>query len=237
MRSWTGYGSRRCAVRTPMGRPSRSGPSAWAVVLLACCRGSTVTDGANDADDPHDTEHTDDSDTSPVTAALSGLRWELPCLSQTTPELCTTFDNLSDDATLAGGGTTYDVTLRIRGVIEPKSYDGGTEGDGWNQDGVPADDTANIYALLVTDPPATYYVNSGTTRLGTELYAEAIDFEMTIAAATGATVTLRAESLDALQIRNIDANGSPIVVPDIPPAPGAFDGQFVQMDVVSVQSR
>ena len=67
-----------------------------------------------------------------------------------------------------------------------------------------ANDTANIYALGISSPPATFYVNSGTTRLGSELYAEAIDFEMTIIVAGGATVELQADSIDALQIRNID---------------------------------
>lgn len=210
------------------------------LVLVACPSNPDPTDQADRGDDTDDTDthggDTDDTDEpTTVETSLSGLRWELPCMAQTTPELCTTLDQLSDDTTLAGAtGTTYDVTLRIRGVVEPKTYTGGTAGDGWNRDGAPANDTANIYALVISSPAAVYYVNSGTTRLPSELYAEAVDFEMTIAVDSGATITLQADSLDALQIRNIDANGMPIVVPDVPPAPDAYDGQFVQMDVLSV---
>jgi hypothetical protein len=176
--------------------------SAIALVLVSCASNPDATDDTDHTADTDDTDthgaETDDTDApTTVETSLSGLRWELPCMTQTTPELCTTLDQLSDNTTLAGAtGTTYDVTLRIRGVIEPKTYAGGTAGDGWNRDGTPASDTANIYAL-----------------------------------------TLQADSLDALQIRNIDENGAPIVVPDVPPAPDAYDGQFVQMDVLSVLGR
>jgi len=233
-----------------MGDARRSGrgtvATAITLLLLAC----SSTDDETDTDEPSATEDTDDTDDTDTTgeepldtddttvvASLSGLRWELPCIAQTSPALCTTLDGLADETTLAGGATNYDVTLRIRGIIEPKTYDGGTAGDGWNRDGTPANDTANIYALAISDPQAIYYVNSGTTRLASELYAEAIDFEMTVSMSGGVTVALQADSVDALQIRNIDANGDPIVIPDVPPAPDPYDGQFVQMDVVSVLSR
>jgi hypothetical protein len=38
-----------------------------------------------------------------------------------------------------------------------------------------------------------------------------------------------------MEIKNLDAQGTPAVVPGVPPAPAAFDGQFIQMDVVSVE--
>ena len=41
--------------------------------------------------------------------------------------------------------------------------------------------------------------------------------------------------LDALQIQNVDADGAPIVPSGVPPAPDAYDGQFIQMDVVAVE--
>ena len=229
-------------------------PAGMWLVFLVCSANACASNAEDDTNDPDDTDDTDgsadtddsdtdlpedtDTPTTPVAGDLSGLRWEFPCLTQTTPELCTTVDDVTDDTTLSGAtGSTYEVVLRIRGIIEPKTYTGGTAGDGWNRDGIPANDTANIYALGISSPPATFYVNSGTTRLGSELYAEAIDFEMTIIVAGGATVQLQADSIDALQIRNIDENGVPIIVPDVPPAPDAYDGQFVQMDVVSVVSR
>ena len=79
--------------------------------------------------------------------------------------------------------------------------------------------------LTISDPPQTYYINAGTTRAANALYAEVIDYTQTVAAHAGATVTLAADPLDALEIQDIDANGAPL---------DAFDGQFVDMTVLSV---
>lgn len=48
------------------------------------------------------------------------------------------------------------------------------------------------------------------------------------------TLTASTADGDTLQIKNIDANNEPIVVPDVSPYPSACDGQFIQMDVVKV---
>jgi len=171
-----------------------------------------------------------------VAVSLDGLRWELPCLVHTTAELCTTPGGpVVVSATLAGAaGTTYDVTLRFRGVVEPKTYTGGTRDGFWQEGGAPAADTANIYSLEVSDPAGVFYVNAGTTRPSTDLYCDALDFTRTVPMSAGAAVTLSAAPLDALQILNRDMSGAALVIPDVPPAPAAFDGQFVQMDVLSV---
>jgi hypothetical protein len=50
----------------------------------------------------------------------------------------------------------------------------------------------------------------------------------------GATVTLTAMPIDGHEIENVDPSGTPIVIPDIAPAPAAYAGQFVQVDVVDV---
>ncbi|MBS2013204.1 MAG: hypothetical protein JST00_09975 [Deltaproteobacteria bacterium] len=175
-----------------------------------------------------------------VAGSLSGLRWELPCAAAATdPALCTTpTANVTKSTTLAGApGTTYAVKLRFRGVIEPKTYNGGVETGFFSVGGTPASDTANIYRLTVSAPAATFFVNSGTTRASNALYAEAIDYEATVDIQAGATVTLTAEPLDALQIKNRDQAGAPFVIPGIAPAPAAFDGQFVQMDVLAVTKK
>jgi hypothetical protein len=51
---------------------------------------------------------------------------------------------------------------------------------------------------------------------------------------SSASVSLSADTVDGIEITNLDANGNPIVVPGIPPAPAAYDGQFIQMDVINV---
>ncbi len=40
--------------------------------------------------------------------------------------------------------------------------------------------------------------------------------------------------IDGHEIENVDAGGTPIVIPEIAPAPAAYAGQFVQVDVVDV---
>jgi len=45
---------------------------------------------------------------------------------------------------------------------------------------------------------------------------------------------LEAASINDLQVENVDASGTPFVVPGVAPAPAPYDGQFVQVDVVSV---
>lgn len=210
--------------------------------LLVACSATTAGDsGSVDAAPATDTAESGSTDTSdptdPVAATLGGLRWELPCLEVTAPTLCTTVDTAHTEAVLAGeANRTYAVTLRFRGVIEPKTYTGASaEGPGWTQGGTPAADTANIYALTISEPSSTFYVNAGTTRAASELWAEVMDITLVAPIRAGATVSLDALSLDALQIRNVDENGTPIVIDGVDPAPAAYDGQFIQMDVVGVE--
>jgi len=174
-----------------------------------------------------------------VAAGFSGLRWELPCVTDTSPELCTTGTvDVVKTSTLRGtAGTTYDVELRFRGVIEPKTYTGGTRDGFFQTGGAAANDTANVYKLTVSEPAGTFFVNAGTTRASTALYCEAMDYVKTVPANAGATIELTAMPLDGLQIKNRAMDGTPIVVAAIPPAPQPFSGQFVQMDVVSVKAR
>jgi hypothetical protein len=86
----------------------------------------------------------------------------------------------------------------------------------------------------ISNPPQQYFLNAGAS--GT-LYCFGVDYTETVQIAAGATVTLTADPVDAVSAFNQDANGSPIVVPGIPPAPDAYDGQFLQMDVVSVTAH
>jgi len=168
-----------------------------------------------------------------VAATLDGLRWELPCTkSVADPTVCETLPSVSTSATMGGvPGTTYQVTLRFRGVVEISRYDGGAADGYWQVGGAPpAGSTINVYGLVVSSPPQTYYVNQGISNR----VAVPLDYTETIPIDAGATVTLLAESIDSFELRNLDASGQPIVIPGVAPAPLPFDGQFVQMDVVSV---
>jgi hypothetical protein len=169
----------------------------------------------------------------PVAVSLAGLRWELPCTGTgDVPESCATTSRKVTSAVLGGlAGAQYDTALRFRGVVEQTSYTGGTADGFWYTGGSPSDPKYNVYRLDVSNPPQTYFLNAGTAQL---LYCVAIDYTRSLRIATGATVTLTADPLDGLEIKNRDSNGMPIVIPGIPPAPAAFDGQFIQMDVLSV---
>jgi hypothetical protein len=168
-----------------------------------------------------------------VAASLGGLRWELPCGSSTSSAACTASDITPITSTLGGAaGTSYDVVLRFRGVVEQKGYTGGTNDGMFLQiGGTPDADPYNVYALAVSSPAQTYYLNRGTSGQ-TRCYG--IDYTHSIRVAAGATVTMTALAIDGAEIKNLDGGGQPIVVAGVPPAPGTFDGQFIQMDVVSL---
>jgi hypothetical protein len=92
----------------------------------------------------------------------------------------------------------------------------------------------NIYSLEVGAPAATYYLNAGQSG---PRRCFPIDYTETIPMQGATTLTLIGDPVDGVQIINVDDAGKPNVVPDVPPAPAAFDGQFIQMDVVSVVPR
>ena len=168
-----------------------------------------------------------------VAASLSGLRWELPCRSPASDTVCDTDNSLSLQTTLQGApGQLYVVRLRIRGVLEEKTYTGGKPLGQFMLGGAPAIDDWNTYALTVSSPAQTVYLNPGTSGL---YYCVPVDDTVTLTMQGTATVRLWAEVYDAQQIVNVDASGSAILVPGVAPYPAAFNGQFAQIDVISVQ--
>lgn len=164
--------------------------------------------------------------------ALTGLRWELPCIARDGMAVCSTSSVSISEGTMGGApGERFDVTLRFRGVVEQKDYVGGRADGLWYEGGTGIGDSWNVYSLRVSDPALLAYVNHGTSGI----YAcVPVDFTRTIRIAAGADVQLVADSVNDLEIENVGAGGHAIVVAGVPPAPRAFDGQFIQMDVVAV---
>lgn len=68
-------------------------------------------------------------------------------------------------------------------------------------------------------------------------YVSLIDYEATVPMQAGTVVTLTANPVDAYEWANEDVNGNPVVVPGVPLYPNPYDGQFVQMGVVSVKPQ
>lgn len=163
-----------------------------------------------------------------VAATLSGLRWELPCSMPRGETWCTTSAAAPRSATLTGSAArSYDVRMRFRGVVERKTYSGGRADGPWYVGGAPASNPYNIYSLTVSDPAETYYLNPGPQAD----VCVALDFERTVRVRGNARLTLGTNTgTDTAQVNNRGA----IVVPGIAPAPDAYDGQFIQMDVLSV---
>jgi hypothetical protein len=129
-------------------------------------------------------------------------------------------------------GVVHDVTIRVRGVVEPKNFTGGTvEHDHFQIGGTPDVDHYNFYSLKVSDPAESYTVNRHEKKVGHFLFA--IDYTVTVPIRGGATVIVGAYDDNDISI----ANHQNIVVPEIPPAPAPFDGQFFQLDVLSVAPR
>jgi hypothetical protein len=165
-----------------------------------------------------------------VASDIVGLRVEAPCTNGGNP-VCTSSNAFSESVTMGGeSGVTYDVTLRIRGVVEEKTYTGGLPSGRFLTGGDPAADGYNVTKLEVSEPAGTYHLNAGTS--GVERVWE-LDETATIPIRAGATVTLSVLPLDGLQIANNDGTGQPVIPSGLPPAPDPFPGQFVQLDVVA----
>jgi hypothetical protein len=121
--------------------------------------------------------------------------------------------------------------MRFRGVVERKSYTGGTADGLWYVGGAPVSNAYNVYSLTTSAPAQTYYLNAGAQAD----VCVGIDYERTVRVQGGGRVTLTSNTgTDSAQVSNHDAMNAPIFVPGVAPAPMAYDGQFVQMDVVSV---
>jgi len=166
--------------------------------------------------------------------SLDSLRWDIPCASSSAGTDCVADNPDPVSAIFEGiGGGLYSVTLRFRGVVEQKTYIGG-ENDGayWQIGGAPDNDVWNIYKLEVSSPYQVYYLNRGVS-LQSRCFG--IDYTATIKISHGATVRLTADVIDSSEATNKDGAGNPILIPGVPPYPDAYDGQFIQMNIVSAK--
>jgi hypothetical protein len=171
-----------------------------------------------------------------IAADLSGLQWRLPYMGTVTATVCTCPGTNFSSVTLSGDpNRIYLVTLRFRGIIEEKSYTGGTPVAGTLclVGGTPAADVYNVYSLQVSYPAQTYYLNNGTSFIQR---CFGIDYQVVIPMQGGCIVSLLANSIDGQEItNNQDAlGGNPYSVPGISSPAQPYNGQFLQMDVVSV---
>lgn len=138
----------------------------------------------------------------------------------------------ADQTMLVGEpGVVYRVTLRVRGVVELKTYSGGSQDGLWHPGGNPAPDLWNLATLSIAGGKATQAqsirLNSGSSGA---FSLTAVDITHDAFIEAGALVRLSIDPVDFTQI----GNAADLVIPDIPPAPDAFDGQFLQIDAVAI---
>ena len=188
----------------------------------------------------------EDSKKKSPASELNGYRFEFPVLGKMPEKPKKGADGLS--ALVKGdpkktdnfksikkfGGETgkrYHVTLRFRGIAEPMMYkDGEKDGEYFYIGGVPNNGTYNIYKIEVSSPKAHYYLNR-QNKVGHRIFT--VDYKKTIEIDAGATVTLSGDGQNGRLITNFDK----LVVPGIAPAPKPFNGQFIQMNVVTVKEK
>jgi len=126
----------------------------------------------------------------------------------------------------------YEVTLHVRGVVEPKNFEGGeVQFEHFQSNGTPVGNDYNFYDIEVSDPHAVYTVNRSAERVGHFTFP--IDYRVTIPIRGGATVRIAAHDSNDVAIANHEHH----VVAGVPPAPQAFDGQFFQVDVDAIRPR
>jgi hypothetical protein len=173
-----------------------------------------------------------------------------------------------DDTVTIGGppGAVYDVTLRVRGVVAPKSYATGAPGSpvngtnyGWFIGGRPVDDRGNLFILWVSSPVVTpsgtmegqYYFLNALNRPELTDFSFPVDYTVTLPIAAGAEVRFLADDSDCLMNNNCDDSSidgymppmavcNPSTIPDLPASAGItqpYLGQFLYLTVVSAVTR
>jgi hypothetical protein len=164
-----------------------------------------------------------------VKEQLSKLLFQLPCNDD---GACPLTDD-HDFTVRIADRQQHTCTLHIRGVVEPRTYEGGHMiKDYLNVGGNTEDkDIFNIYELSVDDPPQTYYLNAGKSHSPVCV----IDYTMQITVKDQSRVRLHADSIDNAELTNSDHLSAPDNNPDQPiMVQQPFKGQFIQMDTVSI---
>ncbi|HET9956516.1 MAG TPA: hypothetical protein VFQ61_18550 [Polyangiaceae bacterium] len=183
---------------------------------------------------------------------IDGLRIDDPCSgtpSITDGATCnhTTLTNnrfrASKEVAVGGDANeVYDVTLRIRGVVEPTNIDGGSRPDTstfvyksemWRKvpytiGGTVKQADYEQWSITVSAPPQTYFLND--YQKGAHNIFK-LDYPITIPIAAGAKVTLECSDSNEREIVNYEKY-------TLEGLPGSLNfGQFVQVNVVAAKAR
>ncbi|MBW8882059.1 MAG: hypothetical protein JF615_11770 [Asticcacaulis sp.] len=163
------------------------------------------------------------------------------CTAENTAQPDTCLHQRRHEKTFVFGGkpaTTYDVTLRVRGLFEPTTMEGGAAPDPahpyFYTGGQTRTPDYSQWRIDVSSPQQTYTLNN-YPKVSHTIYKE--DFEAAIVVAAGATVTVQAIDGNDRQIDN-GATGHPDrqqIIAGVTDKP--LPGQMVRLDVVRVKPR
>jgi len=162
---------------------------------------------------------------------------------------CSDADANRHDMFAFGGdpSVTYDVTIHVRGNVEPRGYTGGALQDPANlwfyvggMPGGPNDNRLyNQYKILVSDPKQVYYLNANSRGVLPSSSKDhdtwKIDYTAKLKIKGGAMVDVANEDLPS----GMNANFLNVKVEGVPPdllmqEPAGFPGQFFYVEVDSV---
>jgi len=189
-----------------------------------------------------------------VVAALDGLRVDDPCKGTADTSVGGTCDHVvltgagfksTKEVAIHGmPGTTYAVTLRIRGIVEPTNVQSGVRSDTttfqymnaayrkvpFTIGGtvVPADADYSQWTIEVASPSQVYFLND-YQKVGHQIFK--LDYEVTLQMDAGTKVNLTGADENEREITNYEKYAFDEI-------PGSMNyGQFIQLDVVSVEVK
>ncbi len=135
-------------------------------------------------------------------------------------------------------GKTYQYTFLVSGLVELKSYTGGTQSGFFYTGGSNANDgNANSYGLVVTTPAnapnvtasqGQFFLNASTGGAG-RYQNNVVQYKVTLTAQAGQAMVLTTNSFDGFQASNPNA----LTVPGITSPAQPFNGQFIRLDLVN----
>ncbi len=186
-----------------------------------------------------------------IADALVGLRIDDPCAGNPSVSVGATCDHVkrtgagyhdTKEVSIGGvEGTIYDVTLRVRGVVEPANVVGGSRSGtatfsymnlDWRTvpftsgGTVPGEDTDYAQWRINVAEPSQYYFLNDYQRVGHYIFE--LDYEVTLPMAANTTVVLEGIDDNERLIMNYEN-----YAPDGVDASVNY-GQFIELDVVAV---
>jgi hypothetical protein len=154
------------------------------------------------------------------------------------PDTCAHLRKHEKSFTFGGtSGTVYDVTLRVRGIFEPTTIEGGETPDPahpyFKAGGTVKTTDWSYWHIDVSEPKQTYYLNNYPS-VSHIIHKQ--DFQATIPVAGGATVVVRVIDGNDRQIDNGKKGPDrERVIEGVVDKPLA--GQMLRLDVVGVKAR